>query len=116
MLLYCNNFSAIKEICSFVVPQQPPTIEAPCSKSFSIPSANSFGCISYSVIPLISFGKPAFGFAINGIEVYSFIPAMISHIFSGPVEQLTPTASTPSFSKTIAAVNGSVPYKVLLSS
>ena len=41
---------------------------------------------------------------------------MISTISLGPVEQLAPIASTPRLSSTIAAVSGSVPYRVLLSS
>ena len=94
---------------SGVVPQQPPTRDAPASISFFPVRANSSGVIRYTVSIPSNSGRPAFGFAISGTVAYSAIFSTIGTIPSGPVEQFTPNASTPSDCNTLIATSGGVP-------
>ena len=103
-------------ICSGVVPQQPPTMDAPASTTPLIASANISGVILYTVLPSSSSGSPAFGLAIRGTVEYSAIFSTNAIISVGPVEQFTPIASTPSDCSTTTAVSGGVPKRVLPSS
>ena len=102
-----SSFSSF--ICSGVVPQHPPTRLAPAFTNSLARRANSSGLRENTVSFSTSSGSPALGFAIIGILAYSFRTVTISHICSGPVEQFTPTASTPSPCSTVTAVAGSVP-------
>ena len=56
------------EIYSGVVPQHPPTTVAPSQNSTDISSANSSVETSYTVLPPLIVGRPAFGFIITGNE------------------------------------------------
>ena len=101
-------------IYSGPVPQQPPKIPAPALTNSFISRAKASASISYTVSPwLLRLGIPALGLAITGIVTTLEMAAISPAIWSGPVEQLAPTAHAPSFSSVIAAVAGSVPNSVL---
>src|SRR6056297_2709161 len=106
-----SNFNAL--ICFGVVPQQPPTIEAFALISSIISLEKSCGEKSKTVLSPKSVGIPALGFAIIGVEEIFSILFTISTSPLGPLEQLPPSASTPSPSKVIASDSGVVPEKVL---
>ena len=99
-------------ICFGVEPQQPPTALAPASTKARPYSANVSGVIVYFVSPSISSGIPLFGFANTGIVAYRTIRLISASISFGPVEQLMPTASTPSDCSTITDASGVEPNNV----
>ena len=97
---YLTSAFATSLIYSGVVPQQPPTIPAPASTSALMCAANSAAFMEYTAFPLSSInGIPAFGFAITGMDTFSLILRITETSWSGPTEQLTPTASAPYFQR-----------------
>ena len=99
-------------ICFGVEPQQPPTALAPASTRARPYPAKVSGVIVYFVSPSISSGMPLFGFANTGIVAYRTIRLISASISFGPVEQLMPTASTPSDCSTITDASGVEPNNV----
>jgi len=100
-------------MCSGVVPQQPPSSDAPPSASFFESGANSSGDTWNSARPLTITGSPAFGFtAIGTLTVPTSAGRNSSNCF-GPSPQLKPTASAPSDSATVAAATTSAPVSSL---
>ena len=81
-----------------------------------IPSTNSSGGQSYTDSPFTSTGSPALGLAIIGTLAYSAIFLTKGTNSLGPLEQLRPTASAPILCRTITAISGVVPYRVVPSS
>ena len=75
------------------VPQQPPRISAPASARETISPPNSSGPTLYA--PVTGSGRPAFGLAITGSDVFIRISRTMPAISAGPRAQLTPTASAP---------------------
>ena len=101
----------ISLIYSGVVPQQPPTTFTPYLSSPQTHSANLSGKISYSL--LFGSGSPALALTISGKFVYSLISDTTPSSSSGPREQFTPRAETPSPVSVSAAEAGDTPVKVL---
>ena len=101
---------------SGLVPQHPPIIPAPFATISETMSAKPSGDTSYTVSPSLILGSPAFACTITGTLEYSSICSTTGMSSSGPMEQLTPTASAPRLCRVMVPVRGSVPVNVLPSS
>ena len=77
-------------MCAGVVPQQPPTIDAPASTSFAAYDANSSGPTVNTVLPSTIFGMPAFAFTMIGFVETFASRSTKGNILSGPSPQLKP--------------------------
>ena len=77
-------------MCAGVVPQHPPTIEAPASTSLAAYEANSSGPTVNTVLPSTIFGMPAFGFTMIGFVETFASRSTNGSILSGPSPQLKP--------------------------
>ena len=100
-------------MCAGVVPQQPPTIEAPAWTSFATCAANSSGPTEKTVRPPSIFGSPAFDFTIIGFVATFARRSTYGSILSGPSPQLNPYASTPSDSRSAATHSTDPPVRSL---
>ena len=97
--------------CSGVVPQHPPTARTPKSRTNSPnAAASASGSSGYtaSPVPVLS-GSPAFGMHDTGRTACSDSHRIGSRMCSGPVEQLSPSTSTPNDSSVVIALAMSVP-------
>src|SRR5207247_2763641 len=80
--------------CSWLLPQQPPTILTPNSLINSRSTAAiGTGSIGYTANPLTLSGIPAFGIVEMGSGQFSARKRTGSRIYSGHVEQLRPAIS-----------------------
>ena len=96
--------------CSWLLPQQPPTILTPNSLINSRSAAAiGTGSIGYTANPLTLSGIPAFGIVEMGSGQFSARKRTGSRICSGPVEQLRPTISTLSATSVFITAAISVP-------
>ena len=99
--------------CSWLLPQQPPTILTPNSliKSRRAAAIGS-GSIGYTANPLTLSGIPAFGIVEMGSGQFSARKRTGSRIYSGPVEQFRPTMSTLSATSVVITAAISVPRSI----
>ena len=104
--------AAIRRMKSGVVPQQPPMTETPMATNFSVQAANSSSERSYTVFPPTRRGRPLLGWTMTGSSVAANSLRTMGASSLGPSEQLTPSASTPSPSKSSATISGVEPVSV----
>ena len=101
-------------MCAGVVPQQPPTIDAPNSSAKRrCALASSAGVRWYTARPSQFCGRPAFGCTDTMRVLVRPRWRTCSTIRSGPVAQLRPTTSTGSDSSTTSAAAVSVPTSIV---
>ena len=68
----------------------------------------------YTACPLSSMvGMPAFGLAMTGMDTFSLMLRTTDTSWSGPTEQLIPTASAPAASRETEASIALPPLKIL---
>ena len=84
-----------RAICSGVVPQQPPSAQAPSRTIGSISRAKSSGEVGNTVFPSITTGRLALGCTKNGSAVQAARVRTLSISADGSCPQLRPIAVTP---------------------
>ncbi len=100
-------------MCSGVVPQHPPTSDAPASTNLSIASTNASGVSGYSVRPSTMTGSPALGTTEKWRGQFSLSHATCSRISEGPVAQFRPSEAIGNIDSAFAAAAISVPRSIV---
>ncbi len=98
-------------MCSGVVPQQPPTTDAPAASIRATIRPKYSGPAAYTNWPSIRWGRPAFGTIDRAGAPATPGPnaSSASRQACGPTPQLTPITSTGASSRACAAAAGDVP-------